>query len=134
MTASTLFVRATVLLAGLSMLTLGLWAFFFPTSFAQQIATFPPYNLHLLHDLGAFQIGIGTGVLLCLVWRDPVLVGLGGFVAASGMHTVSHMVDRGLGGRDWDAYALGAITVLAAVAMVVRRSGRHTGAAERVPD
>jgi hypothetical protein len=25
---------------------------------------FPPYNLHLLDDVGAFQIGIGASVLV----------------------------------------------------------------------
>jgi hypothetical protein len=70
MKASAGFVRAVVLLTGSIMLALGFWAFFAPRSFAEQIATFPPYNHHLLHDLGAFQIGIGTAVLLTLVWRD----------------------------------------------------------------
>jgi hypothetical protein len=61
-----------------------------------------------------------------------VLVALGGYVAGSGMHTVSHMMDADLGGRSWDAYALGALTALAAAAMLVRHRtyaaqgcGRH---------
>jgi hypothetical protein len=119
------FVRAVVLVTGLSMLALGLWAFFSPRSFADQIATFPPYNRHLLHDVGAFQIGIGTAVLLTLVWRDAVLVGLGGYVAGGAMHTVSHVLDAGLGGRSWDAYALGALTAFAAAGMLARHRTRR---------
>ena len=37
----------------------GLWAFLAPQSFFNQLATFPPYNEHLLHDIGAFSIGLG---------------------------------------------------------------------------
>jgi len=45
-------------IGGLFMLVLGIWAFFAPASFADFVAF--PYNRHLLHDVGAFQIGIGT--------------------------------------------------------------------------
>lgn len=31
-----------------------------PRSSDLTVATFPPYNQHLLHDIGAFQIGLGT--------------------------------------------------------------------------
>src|SRR5215212_9317849 len=48
---------AAVSIGGLFMLALGIWAFFAPASFADFIAF--PYNRHLLHDVGAFQIGIG---------------------------------------------------------------------------
>jgi hypothetical protein len=40
---------------------------------------FPPYNEHLLHDVGAFQIGIGVSVLLALMWSDSIGVALVAF-------------------------------------------------------
>ena len=57
---------AAVTIGGLFMLVLGIWAFFVPASFADFVAF--PYNRHLLHDVGAFQIGIGTTMLHALMW------------------------------------------------------------------
>ena len=31
----------------------GLWAFFDPESFFDELATFDPYNEHFIHDIGA---------------------------------------------------------------------------------
>jgi hypothetical protein len=59
--ASRVFVRSVVLLCAASMLSLGLWAVVAPRSFAGWIS-FPPYNEHLIHDPGAFQIGIGAAL------------------------------------------------------------------------
>lgn len=41
-----------------------MWALVAPRSFFTSLATFEPYNPHLLHDIGAFQIGIGAVLLL----------------------------------------------------------------------
>jgi hypothetical protein len=57
--ASRVFVRLVVLICAVSMLGIGLWALVAPMSFAGWIS-FPPYNEHLIHDAGAFQIGIGA--------------------------------------------------------------------------
>ena len=48
----------------------GLWAFVDPRSFYDALATFKPYNKHFLHDIGAFQIGIGAGLYAATRWRD----------------------------------------------------------------
>jgi hypothetical protein len=45
---------AAITIGGLFMLSLGTWAFFGSASFADFVAF--PYNRHLLHDVGAFQI------------------------------------------------------------------------------
>jgi hypothetical protein len=108
-----------VLLAGLSTLAIGGWAFLTPRSFAQFI-DFAPYNEHLLHDVGAFQIGIGATLLLALLWNDALAVALAGFVVGGGAHTVSHIVDRRLGGHSFDPWALGALAVVGAIALVIR--------------
>jgi hypothetical protein len=67
-------VAATVLCAT-SMLGLGLWAFLAPPSFSDFI-DFAPYNQHLVHDAGAFKVGIGAAVLLALWWSDALVVAL----------------------------------------------------------
>ena len=104
-------VVAASLTCAASMLGLGIWAFVAPQSFSAFI-NFPPYNEHLIHDAGVFQIGIGVAALLAIVWRDALLVGLTGFASASAMHAVSHMMDRPLGGHDSDVPLLAVITLV----------------------
>ena len=118
-------VTAAVLVCAASMLGLGAWAFLAPESFAGFI-DFPPYNEHLSHDAGAFQVGIGVTTLLALWWSDALLVALTGFAVASGLHTISHAIDRHLGGHDSDVPSLGLLTVVALVAISVRIRGRTT--------
>jgi len=115
--------RIVAFAAGAFLIVFGLWAFFGPRSFFDQIATFPPYNRHLLHDIGAFQFGLGVVLLLSMVWTDALGAALAGVGAGSALHAVAHWWDRSLGGRSSDPYTL---TVLAAVilgaAMFRRRS------------
>jgi hypothetical protein len=110
---------ATVLgLAGAGMLAAGIWAGIAPRSFARFVAF--PYHAHFLHDLGAFQLGIGATLLLALAWRDAPTVALAGFLVANTLHTISHATDLGVGGRASDPYAIGILSLLAAAALVLR--------------
>lgn len=113
------FVAIIAALSGAWMLAVGLWALLAPRSFADWI-DFPPYAEHLLHDVGAFQIGIGVSLLAALVWIDAKAVALLGFVVAGAIHTVNHGIDLDLGGHTADVWLIGASTVLAAAALVVR--------------
>jgi hypothetical protein len=113
-------VRITLVIGALAMLVPGVWAFFAPVGFADTIATFDPYNRHYLHDLGAFQIGVGVAALVAIWVRDGAVVGLSGLLAADGLHAVSHFMDRGLGGRSTDAPLITLVAVLALVALVAR--------------
>jgi hypothetical protein len=113
------FVSIIVALSGVWMLAVGLWALLAPRSFAAWI-DFPPYAEHLLHDVGAFQIGIAVSLLAALVWTDAKAVALLGFVAAGAIHTVNHAIDLDLGGHTADVWLIGASTVLATAALVVR--------------
>ena len=106
---------AAVTIGGLFMLVLGIWAFFAPASFADLVAF--PYNRHLLHDVGAFQIGIGTTMLLALMWKDGVMVVLAGYVVGSGFHLLSHIIDRHIGGHSYDALVLGVMVSLGLAGM-----------------
>ena len=65
------------LFAGVLFLVFGLWAFLDARSFYEQLAEFPPYNRHLVHDIGAFQIAIGTALVLATMWSDSVAAALG---------------------------------------------------------
>ena len=109
------FVTLMLWLAGLFFLAPGIWAFAAPHSFYDQVATFPPYNRHLLHDIGAFQIGIGVALLLALRWSDAPFAVLSGAAAGAGVHVISHIIDRDLGG---DGGQTGVFTVLAVLLLV----------------
>jgi hypothetical protein len=112
------YVATVLALAGAGMLAAGIWAGLAPRSFARLVAF--PYHEHFLHDLGAFQLGIGATLLLALAWRDAPTVALAGFLVANTLHTVSHATDLDLGGRASDPYAIGVLSLLAAVALVLR--------------
>jgi hypothetical protein len=116
-------VTAVVIIIGLFTLAFGIWAFFAPASFAEFVAF--PYNRHLLHDVGAFQIGIGVTLLLALLWADSVMVVLAGYVVGSSFHVVSHIIDRHIGGHGYDPLVLGLLVVVGLAGMYARaRRGR----------
>ena len=116
------FVSVVAAISGGWMVAVGVWALLAPGSFSEWI-DFPPYHEHLLHDAGAFQIGIGVSVLAALFWSDALVVALLGFVAAGGIHTVNHWVDLRLGGHNYDAWLIGSSTLLAAVALAMQIRG-----------
>ena len=95
------WVRAVALGGGAAFLFLGLWALFSPRSFFTSLATFQPYNVHLLHDIGAFQIGLGVVLLLAAFPQrfDGLAAGLLGAGAGSAAHLLSHVLDADLGGN-----------------------------------
>ncbi|HEU4948445.1 MAG TPA: hypothetical protein VFT31_14945 [Kribbella sp.] len=113
-------VTFSVALGALVFLVPGLWSFFWPESFHRNIASFDPFNLHLFHDLGAFQLGIGVALLGALFWQDALTVVLLGATTGAGVHFVSHVLDRDLGGRSSDPVTLGVIALILMVAFVLR--------------
>jgi PPOX class probable F420-dependent enzyme len=112
------YVTVVTLLAGLGMAVAGVWCLVGPRSFAARVDF--PYHEHFLHDLGAFQLGIGATLLLALVWRDALATALAGFLLANTVHTVNHVLDLDLGGSQGQAWALGAVSVATAVALGLR--------------
>lgn len=122
---------ATLVLGGFGVFTLafGLWALIDPQSFFDEIATFEPYNKHLVHDVGAFQIGVGAAAVFALVWRgDAILVALGGSAAGATAHEIAHIMDEGNGGRDSDPITLGVFAVVLLVVFAWRLWARYSGA------
>ena len=99
----------------------GLWAFFDAQGFYDELATFEPYNEHFIHDIGAFQIGIGAALAAAL-WKrgDAIFAALAGAVVGGAFHTVAHFMDEDLGGKDTDVFVFGVAAALCAVAAWAR--------------
>lgn len=101
-------------------LAAGLWAFVAPEPFFEAAATFEPYNVHFVRDIGAFQIGLGAVLLLAVIVSDALLVALAGVGTAAVFHVLGHVIDHDLGGEpavDIPMFALTAV-LLAAAAIV----------------
>lgn len=97
---------------------IGIWCVLDPPSFARAVG-FGEHQ-HFLHDVGAFQIGLGITLLLALIWADALAVALAGFIVANTVHTVNHVMDLDLGGSPAQAWALGAVSVALVAAFVLR--------------
>lgn len=113
-------VTGSVVVGALTFVVPGLWSFFWPESFHRHIATFDPFNLHLFHDLGAFQLGIGAALLGALWSSDALVVALLGGSTGAVVHFVSHLMDRDLGGRSSDPLTLGILAAILLAALGLR--------------
>jgi PPOX class probable F420-dependent enzyme len=111
-------VLAVTLLAGGFMVAAGAWALFAPDSFADAVGF--ARHTHFVHDAGAFQLGIGITLVLGVAWRDGPALALVGLLAANAIHTINHAVDLDLGGHSWDPWGLATLTLLTAIALIVR--------------
>jgi PPOX class probable F420-dependent enzyme len=112
-------VLVTVLVSALLMLVAGGWALVSPATFAD-LAGFDRTGEHFLHDASAFQFGLGAGLLLALIWRDPLAVVLAGFLAANTVHAVNHAADLHMGARVADVWLLAALSVVVGAALLRR--------------
>lgn len=113
-----IFVKAIVGIIGLLTVGIGVWSFVDPGSFAAFVQY--PMHTHFLHDIGAFQIGIGVTLLLALLWEDGVAAALGGFLTGNTLHIVSHVMDSDLGGRPTDWLWLSLLSVVSLVTLLAR--------------
>ena len=123
------FARVVAVVAAIGLLVLGIWAYAAPQSFFHNVATFPPYNRHLIHDIGAFLTGLGAVLVFGLLTADALFAALAGVAVGLLLHGGAHIEDRALGGRPSDPYVLsilGAIVAVAAGAraIAVRRAPR----------
>jgi hypothetical protein len=116
--------RAGALIGALFFLVFGAWAFIDPGSFYDRVATWPPYNEHLIHDVSAFQSGLGIGLAAMLAGMVGTRAVLAGAAGAAVLHVVSHVIDYGDGGRSTDPYLLAVVAlalVIAFAAESIRR-------------
>jgi PPOX class probable F420-dependent enzyme len=105
-------------LIGLLTAGIGVWCLIDPRSFAEVVG-FPAHE-HFVHDVGAFQVGLGVTLLLALVWSDALATALAGYIVANTVHAVNHIVDLDLGGSALQAWGLGGASVLLVIAFVLR--------------
>jgi hypothetical protein len=112
--------QATVAVLALISIAAGLWAMTAPHSFYLNAAPFPPYNAHLFHDIGAFQIGLGTCLAAGLLFDDALLAVLVGNTFAGVAHFVAHVVDRAHGGHASDPFVFGVLAALLLALTVAR--------------
>ena len=112
--------RIISLAVGVFYVLVGLWAFLDPASFYAQVATFPPFNQHFLHDAGAFQVGLGLALLLPAALGRGLRPALLAVLAASLLHFVAHVEDVRLGGHSaTDLTALGVLCLALVAGLVV---------------
>lgn len=109
-------------LGGVFFLSVGIWAMLAPLSFYESIALFEPYNAHFVQDLGAFQIGMGTTLLLAaFITSDALVAGLLGVGIGASTHVVSHLLSLDSGGKPaLDVPLLSVLGVLLLIAGAVR--------------
>ena len=110
--------RVVTALLGLVAMVVGVWALARPSSFSSAV-NFPPHE-HFVHDVGAFQLGIGVTLLLALIWADALAVALAGYLVGGVAHTVSHAVDRHVGGSAAQTWLIAVSSGLALFALAGR--------------
>lgn len=103
-------------------MSFGIWAMLAPSSFYESMALFEPYNAHFIQDLGAFQIGMGTTLLLAaFITSDALVAGLLGVGIGASTHVVSHLLSLDSGGNPaFDIPFLSLLGVLLLIAGAVR--------------
>ncbi|GAB3954604.1 hypothetical protein GCM10027614_61970 [Micromonospora vulcania] len=111
-------VRTAAALLGLASTIVGGWALLAPAAFSDW-AGFPPAR-HFVHDVGAFQLGIGVTLLLATIWADALSVALAGYVVGGTAHTIVHIADQNLGGTTGQTLAIAGAVVVAGVAFTYR--------------
>jgi hypothetical protein len=126
-------VKSIVVLAALAFLSGGVWAFGWPRNFYDTIAHYPPFNLHLFHDAGAFQLGVAAALIGALFWQDALLVGLLAGSVATVVHAVSHILDRNLGGNASDPWTLSLLALILVTGLVLRLRSRGVTQQTTVP-
>jgi hypothetical protein len=125
MSRGTRSIRVGVAVLGCISIAAGLWAMAAPHSFFDQAATYPPYNRHFIHDIGAFQIGLGGCLIAALALTDAVLVVLIGNSLGAVAHFVGHVVDRSIGGSSSDPFTFGGLAfVMVALTLARWRTTR----------
>lgn len=97
---------------------IGVWCLIDPNSCADAVG-FEAHR-HFLHDVGAFQLGLGVILMLALIWGDALATVLAGYILANSVHTVNHVIDLDIGGSVAQAWILGAVSVALVPAFVLR--------------
>ena len=106
------FARVAAWFVAVFWLGSGSWAFLAPRSFFDQLGTFPPYNEHFVHDIGAFSIGLGAVIVLALVGMSAMRSALLGVGIGSTFHVAAHVLDYAQKPEPMDIVGLSVVTLL----------------------
>ncbi len=117
-TLARIYLVVVTAVVGMVTAGIGIWCLIDPNSFADAVG-FGEHR-HFLHDVGAFQLGLGIILLLALIWADALATALAGFLVANTVHTVNHVMDLDVGGSVGQAWGLGAVSVALALAFVLQ--------------
>jgi hypothetical protein len=120
MSPGTRSIRLSVAVLGFISIAAGMWAMVAPHSFYDQAATYPPYNRHFIHDIGAFQIGLGSCLIAALAFADALLVVLIGNALGATTHLIGHIADRSIGGSSSDPFTFGGLAIVMIVLTLAR--------------
>ena len=120
-------VRVICILGAVTFIGAGAWAMIDPQSFFDNLATYPPYNEHLLHDIGAFQIGLGAGLVAALMRHTGVQVALIAAGVGSAFHALAHFMDTELGGKSTDPWMIATLAVLLLLPLAFLKGDRREG-------
>lgn len=74
-----------------------------------------------MHDLGAFQLGLGATLLAALISSDALVAALAGNAVGATFHFAAHVADADLGGRASDPFVVGLLAAVAVVALLTAR-------------
>src|SRR5229473_1346005 len=91
--------RILAAIVGLFYTVTGAWSYLLPANFYSTVADFAPYNVHLLHDVGAFQVGMGLVLLAAAATGQGLAPALFGVLIGSLLHLFGHNTDIRLGGH-----------------------------------
>ena len=105
-------------IAAVFYLGVGVWAFAAPLSFFEKVGPYPPYNEHFIHDIGAFNLGLGAAAVAGLLFADALVAVLLALAVASVMHEIAHITDRLMGGHPSDPYTLGGFAVIVLIGLL----------------
>jgi len=132
-------VRAGLWFLALSAIVPGVWALFFPQAFFDDFPGFgfawvrllPPYNEHLVTDVGGFYLAFGLMFLVCAVRMDRRLssIVIAGWLVFSVPHLIfhlGHLSTMGSNDKLWLSVSLALVVVLPAVMLMwARQSDRR---------
>ena len=111
MTTSPL-VRVTWVVATAFFVANGLWPLVSPGSFFDALVAFPPYNAHLMRDIGAFTLAQAGSLIALVRVKDALAVTLIGASTGSVAHVLSHIIDSDKGGNPTDVPLLAVFAAL----------------------
>jgi hypothetical protein len=113
-------VRVSWLLAAAFFVVTGLWPLVSPDTFFDAWVALPPYNAHLMRDIGVFTLGAAGALLAAARFKDTLLVALIGASTAAAVHVFAHVVGPDIGGKASDIPVLAVFAAILVAGTAVR--------------